>query len=93
VIVSRYASAVWVDATAVCSATYGAWQPLEAILTMTATTTGTRVGVIGSDALASTASAYIDNIQMIPIGIANEHGQNYSDAGTDTKAHGNTWQL
>jgi hypothetical protein len=85
IIVSKYSSGVWSDTTAICSATYGAWQPLEATLTLTATVTGIRAGIVASSALVASGSFYVDNIQLIPMGVANEHQNNLYDAGVDTQ--------
>jgi hypothetical protein len=84
-IVSQYYAAAWNDTLVACADTTDAWQAVEVTMTMDAACTGVRVGFVALAAAALNETFYVDNIQFIPMGVANEHQNNFYDAGTDTQ--------
>jgi hypothetical protein len=84
-IVSQYYGGAWNDTLVACADTTDAWQAVEATMTMNAACTGVRVGFVALAAAALNETFYVDNIQFIPMGVANEHQNNFYDAGTDTQ--------
>jgi parallel beta-helix repeat protein len=84
-IVSQYYGGAWNDTLVACADSYDAFQAVEVTMTMNAACTGTRVGFAALAAAENTETAHFDNIQFIPMGVANEHQNNFYDAGTDTQ--------
>ena len=82
--IGEYYSAAW-NWTSDAASVQNAWEDLGFDITLNAATTG----IIVRFAIASTASdgeyAYFDDIILKPIGIHNQHSQNYLDLGTGTQ--------
>jgi hypothetical protein len=61
-----------------------AWEYLEATVELNSATTGFRCGLVFAGTAAVNEFVYIDNVRLTPMGVANEHDQNFYDGGTDT---------
>jgi parallel beta-helix repeat protein len=91
-IVSQYSGGAWVDTTMSCPSTLSTWALVEATMTMLSTCVATRLGFKAAATAEKNETFHIDNVQFIPMGVTNEHRQNFYDAGTDTATGGNSWQ-
>jgi hypothetical protein len=91
-IVSQYSGGAWVDTTMSCPSTLSTWALVEATMTMLSTCVATRLGFKAAGTAEINETFHIDNVQFIPMGVTNEHQQNFYDAGTDTATGGNSWQ-
>jgi hypothetical protein len=91
-IVSQYSGGAWVDTTMSCPSTLSTWALVEATMTMLSTCVATRLGFKAAATAEINETFHIDNVQFIPMGVTNEHRQNFYDAGTDTATGGNSWQ-
>lgn len=76
------------DATEV----YDAWQYVEVTRTLGAAATGVQLAFVALATAEANEYFYVDDIRLRPDGVHNEHGQNFSDAGTGTRTSGNSWQ-
>jgi hypothetical protein len=61
------------------------WALVEATMTMLSTCVATRLGFKAAATAEINETFYVDNVQLIPMGVANEHQNNFYDAGTDTQ--------
>jgi hypothetical protein len=84
-IVSQYSGGAWVDTTMSCPSTLSTWALVEATMTMLSTCVATRLGFKAAATAEINETFYVDNVQLIPMGVANEHQNNFYDAGTDTQ--------
>jgi hypothetical protein len=91
-IVSQYSGGAWVDTTMSCPSTLSTWALVEATMTMLSTCVATRLGFKAAATAEINETFHFDNVQFIPMGVTNEHQQNFYDAGTDTATGGNSWQ-
>lgn len=72
--------------------TYDEWQYVTVTRTLGTAATGVEVAIAAASAAANNEYFYVDDIRVRPDGVHNEHGQNFSDAGTGTRVSGNSWQ-
>lgn len=82
----------WLRTRQAAANTYDEWQEVTVTRTIRsvaiATTIYFAVAVTAEDA----ELFYVDNIRLQPLGIHNEHLQNFYDLGTRTQKSGNSWQ-
>lgn len=92
IVFAYYDSAAWTeDSTAATG--QDAWELVEtAEVTIPATATGTRVFLRIQDTASNGEFCYWDDLWLQPIGIENEHDNNFYDGGTETQLSGNSWQ-
>ena len=81
---SYYDSAAWTDVEAVATG-QDAWEKLDCgEVTIPPTATGIKAERLIEDTASDGEYCYFDNFRLQPIGIHNEHEQNFKDSGTDT---------
>jgi hypothetical protein len=81
-VISEYDSA-WNDTTD-AMVDLDTWTELECSVTIDSGSTGFRCGIKFLSTAAINEFVYIDNVRLIPMGVANAHGGNFYDGGTDT---------
>jgi len=86
-----YDSAAWTYTTDVATG-QDAWEQLEVEVTIPATATGTNLAALIDTDAAQNEYCYFDDLRLQPIGITNDHSQQFSDGGTGTKTSGNSWE-
>ena len=85
--------ASWEHSTQAAAAVYDAWQYVEVTRTMRAAPTGCLVRLYFSSTAADTEYVYIDDVRLVSMTSSNTaHSNQFTDAGTGTKIHGNSWQ-
>jgi len=84
---SYYDSGAWTDDEQAATG-QDAWELLQtAEVTIPATATGAKMEVLIESTASDGEICYFDNLRLQPIGIHNEHEQNFEDDGTDTQWH------
>jgi hypothetical protein len=81
------------DQTAVqetAASTTDDWEYLEIELIVDEDATATGCGIYVYE--TGTDSVYIDQVRLLPVGVNNEHDQQYVDNGTGTQEASNSWQ-
>lgn len=73
--------------------TYDAWQEVTVTKTLLSTATTVVVYVGATSSATLNFICYVDQVSMIPMGVHNEHAQNFVDTTTGTRATGNSWQF
>lgn len=68
------------------------WQELTLDVTMGGSMTGASAGMHIASTAADTEFIYIDNVRVVPLGLGNDHDNNFYDLGTGTVVSGNSWQ-
>jgi hypothetical protein len=86
-----YVPAAWEESRTYPLELYDQWQYVTVTRTMRTTATGCAAFIRGMAAADSGQLFYVDDIRLRPDGVSNEHGQNFSDAGTGTRQDGNSW--
>jgi len=89
-IISCPSSGVW-GTSDVSPTQKGAWELLTIARGLTPSSAGVGVYAKAADAAGSSETFCVDDIRLRPDGQHNEHGQNFSDAGTGTIQSGNSW--
>lgn len=88
----EYHTAAWHVLGTLEMSEVNAWEEVTDDFTLNAGTTGVRMYVYINTDEAVDSLFRIDNLRIQPLGVGNDHVQQYSDAGTDTYALGNSWQ-
>jgi hypothetical protein len=72
--------------------TNDAWEELSIEATINKDHTRFFCGIYFESTAAQNEYIYIGDVQLVPIGINNEHEQQFTDDGTNTNIIGNSWQ-
>ncbi|KKL46873.1 hypothetical protein LCGC14_2341210, partial [marine sediment metagenome] len=75
----------WTFTSQAAANTYDEWQSVTVTRTLRAAATGTVVKIAIASAAEDGELFNVDNIRVQPLGINNEHEQNFLDNGTDTQ--------
>ena len=73
------------SSTANPAAVYEVWQKVTVTRTLRADATSFDMYINVAAAAEDTEYFYVDNIRLQPLGVHNEHQQNFLDNGTDTQ--------
>ena len=83
IVISQYYTGAWHDEVDTMTG-LDAWEYLEKEITLNAAITGFKVGVEFLSTAAVNEFAYIDNVRLTPMGVGNEHNNNFYNDGTNT---------
>ncbi|MBA7645107.1 hypothetical protein ES703_52860 [subsurface metagenome] len=89
----EYYSADWHETGNAPMTGINAWEALIFTVTLNAATTGIILFPNIDTDEAVNSKFYLDNLRIQPIGVHNEHDQNFSDAGVGTFESGCSWQV
>ena len=78
--VDEYSGGAW-NAETDTATVQDEWEYLEATVELGSTTTGFRCGLVFAGTAAQNEFVYIDNVRLTPMGVANEHDQNFYEIG------------
>jgi hypothetical protein len=88
-----YIPAAWAGLEQAAAGAVDTWNAVTRTYASRASATGFGVYItVNANTMETNEYFYVDDIRLRPDGVHNEHGQNYSDAGTGTQASGNAWQ-
>jgi hypothetical protein len=79
------------EVTTSCANTYDAWQLVEVTITLGAAATGIMARINAASTAELNEYFYVDEIELVPVGVHNEHGQSWTDGGTETSVVDNSW--
>ncbi len=79
-----YHSGAWDWTSQAAANSYDAWQALSITKTLDVATTGVVLRVEAFTTATLEEYFYVDRLRLQPLGIRNEHEENYKDDGTDT---------
>ena len=78
-------AAGWIGTDGYAVNTYDEWQELSFSRTIRAAATGFLFQLVAAATAENAELFYVENLRMLPLGVHNEHLQNFLDAGTDTQ--------
>lgn len=89
----RYYDGSWHTTTQAATNTYDAWQLVEMEFTLIASgISNSALNIDINSAVSNNEYFYCDNVRLLPVGIGNDHAQQFVDNGTDTQENINSWQ-